>query len=172
MHKNKTPTSLRKIISTVNTNIHYLGKWSPKALKNATRKASIYTKDADNIMSHSCKIVNIDGNECLCDADSEAIFRNINTEVGIAEILISYETSLLKHTKITPIKQLMRALRLFVQHNVFRFGKKNHGVAIGAPLAIDWASQTFAVHEMTILQDPFGKHLRLSKIFSDDKICL
>ena len=99
---------------------------------------------------------------------------NIDTEGGLAALLISYEIKLVKHTKNLPIKQLIRASHLLMKHNMFRFGntyyRQKDGTAIGAPPATDWATQMFAFYEMTTLQDLFGKHLRLNKRFVANKI--
>ena len=70
--------------------------------------------------------------------------------------------------------QLIRALHLLMKHKVFRFGttwyRQKDGIAIGVPLATDWATQILAFHETTVLQDLFGKYLSLDKMFVDDKI--
>ena len=91
----------------------------------------------------------------LHTADATAMFPNIDTEEGLAVLLISYETKLVKHTKNLPTKQLIRSLHLLMKPNVFRFGityyQQKDGTAIGAPLATYWATQIFAFYEMKTL---------------------
>ena len=100
--------------------------------------------------------------------DAISMYPNIDTDERLAAFLISYETKIVKYTKNVTIKQLIRALHVLMKHNVFRFGttyyRQKDGAAIGVPPATDWAIQMFAFYEMTVLQDLFGKHLRLDKI--------
>ena len=98
---------------------------------------------------------------------------NITTEEAVGALTLAYETDLLQFGENFPIKQLIKALRMLMQHNVFRFGStccvQEDGTAIGQPPATDWAQQFVAFFEMTVLTMIFGKHLRLDKIFVDDK---
>ena len=63
-----------------------------------------------------------------------------------------------------------------MKHNAFSFGttyyRQKDGTAIGAPPETNWSTQTFSFYETIVLHDLFGKHLRLDKIFVDDKIGL
>ena len=141
VHKNKTPTPLRPVMSTVNTKLCYLSKWVTKVLKDETTKVSTYTKDTEYLIYFINQINIVEKNEYLCDADATAMFPSIDTEEGMAALLISYETKLVKHTKNLPIKQLIRASHLLMKHNMFRSGntyyRQKDGTAIGAPPATD-----------------------------------
>ena len=69
------------------------------------------------------------------------MYPNIDTKEGLAALLISYETKLIKYAKNIPIKKLIISLHLLMKHNVFRFGttyyRQKDGTAIGAPPATD-----------------------------------
>lgn len=155
---------------------YYLGKCVTKVLKDATTKVSTCTKDIENSILFINKIGKVDKKEFLCTAYATAIHQNTHTEEGLKPLLISYETNLVKYTKNIPITQLIRALHLLMKQKLFRFGtnyyRQKDATSIVAPPATDWATRIFTFYEMTILQDLFGKHMRLDKIFADDIIGL
>ena len=73
-------------------------------LKYATTKVLTCTKDTDHLTFFIDKLGAIDKNECSYTTDAITMFLNIDTEEGLADLLISYETKLVKHTKNLPIK--------------------------------------------------------------------
>ena len=128
-------------MSTVNTKLCWLGKCVTKILKDATTKVLTYTKDTEHLMPFINEIDIVEKNECLHTADATAMFPNIDTEEGLAALLISYETKLIKHAKNIPMKQLIRALQLLMKQYEFCVGRNYYrqkdGTAIGAPPATD-----------------------------------
>ena len=66
---------------------------------------------------------------------------NIRTKEGVSDMIIFLELNLLQNDKDYPIKPLVKALRLAMQHNFFRFGNTHHRqkgeIVIGEPPACD-----------------------------------
>ena len=70
------------------------------------------------------KLGGIKYNEYLVSPDAKSMCPNIDTEEGIAAMLLSFDLNIVNfNTDSMPIKQLMRALRLLMKCNVFKFAK-------------------------------------------------
>ena len=96
LHKNKTPAPLRPVISTVNTNMYYLGKRSTKILKRAAIQVSACIKDSEDLIKHLKSLGKIEKNEHLFNTDTVAMCPTIDTEEGLAALTISHQTNLIK----------------------------------------------------------------------------
>ena len=66
---------------------------------------------------------------------------NINTEEATPSLILAYETDLMDFGPKFPIKQLVRALRILMKHDAFKFGStyylQQDGTSIGQPPATD-----------------------------------
>ena len=142
-HKNKTPVPLRPVASRLGTPLHALGKWATQAMKPLSTQVSTNIRDSDDFIKKLKALGKIEDNEFFFTSDAVAMCPNINIEEGVASLLLSHETDLLKFGDNFPIKQLIRALRILMKHNVFKFGStyylQKDGTEIGQPLATDWA---------------------------------
>ena len=99
---------------------------------------------------------------------------NIDTEEGVAATILSFEHSIFKHDiGNTPIPQLLRALRLMMKHNVFKFGdtcyRQMNGAAIGSVPESDWETTMFNFYEVATIEPTFRQNLRLDTRFLDGK---
>ena len=100
---------------------------------------------------------------------------NIDTDEGITAILLSFELNTIEYdTSKTPVPQLIKALRLMITCNVFRFGdtycRERNGTAIGSVPASDCATIMLAFYEIEIIGPTFKQNFRLDAMFVDDKI--
>jgi hypothetical protein len=143
----KTPWSTRPIISVSGSLLEGIGKWVDHQLK-------IVCKDLPYIIKSSyefCKQIQqltIPVNAELFSLDAVSMYTNIDTKHAL-EVINTY---LLKNKpKGINIIALIDALRIVMNHNVFKFGDTHWvqqcGTAMGAPPAPNYATLYYCIHE-------------------------
>ena len=135
VHKHKTPTPLRPVVSTLGSPLYALGKWATEVMKPLSHQISTNIKDSDDLIAKLKALGPIESNECFFTSDAVVMHPKKNTEEAIASLILAHETDLSELGENFPIKQLIRALRMLMKHNVFKFSStcysQQDGTAIG-----------------------------------------
>ena len=90
VHKNKIPVPLRTVVATLNTPINVIGKLVSLWLKLISKQVSTFIRDSDHLIRKLHQLGEIKSNDFLFTAYAVAMCPNIDTEEGIAAILISF----------------------------------------------------------------------------------
>ena len=79
---------MRPVVATINTPMHAIGKIEALWLKPITKQVSTHTRDSDYLIKKLHQLGRVEDDEHLFTADDVAMHPNINTDEGIAEILL------------------------------------------------------------------------------------
>ena len=82
---------------------------------------STHTNDSNDFIRKLKDLGNIEDNEYLFASNAVAMCLNIDTEEVIAALTLACETDLMQFGENFLMKQLIRALRIQMKHNIFRF---------------------------------------------------
>jgi hypothetical protein len=159
----KIPWATRPIVSCSGSLLQGLGRWVDRELQSVCRTLPHALSGSLQLVNFFA-ILNGMGDERIAQSsrlftcDAVSMYTNIDT----AHALCAIEDWFLKSTfgqcasQSTNVPALLKALRIIMEHNVFRFGDtywiQHSGTAMGTPPAPAYATLYFAIYEERLVQ--------------------
>lgn len=163
----KSPLKTRPIVSTSGTLLYALGIYIDDKLQKAAQLQRSYFKDTFALRRELANL-HLPPNALLFTADATSMYTNIPT-VRALRLIGEYLTR--KQFAGIPVTCVMKALKIVMKNNVFKFGDtywlQKTGTAMGTPPAPPWAILYYAVFEDVFLPE-FSDSLLLYRRFIDD----
>lgn len=168
IHKN--PWTTRPIVSCSGSLLHGLGRWIDSVLQRICRHLPFALRSSMDLISSLQNLGKIPTTARFFTCDATSMYTNIDTDHALTVIHTFLKQSNLPASESFNVDALMAALRIVMQHNVFRFGDtfwlQTSGTAMGTPPAPMYATLYFALHEAKIV--PLYPELILYRRFIDD----
>jgi hypothetical protein len=167
----KTPWVTRPIVSCSGSLLHGLGRWADRELQRICRHLPYALRSSKNLVDDLRLVNNLPPDAKLFTCDAVSMYTNIDTEHALAVIETFLVSSPIPEMEQVNVKALVKALKIIMNHNVFRFGDtywaQLTGTAMGTPPACMWATLYFAIHEGNVIPQ-FADVLEFYRRFIDD----
>ena len=172
MKVHKTPLKSRPIVSCSGSLLYALGVWVDHKLQIVAQKQRSYFKNSYALKQMLLELGPLPPHAKLFTADAVSMYTNIPTSKALARISLYLSRN---YFRDVPVRELMAALRLVMENNLFKFGDTHwlqlSGTAMGTPPAPPYATLYFAILEDTLIpsySQRNGNCLVLYKRFIDD----
>ena len=167
----KSPTTLRPVVSSVNSLLAIFSNWLDFKLKELLPHIKSYIKDSTAVIKE-LKELTIPSNALLFSADATSMYTNIDTRLAVESIknLIMDNSDKLQHNFPTSI--ITEILTIVMNNNVFSFADTHwlqlSGTAMGTPVACSYAMLSFGYHENSKILPEFRHNLLFYKRYIDN----
>jgi hypothetical protein len=170
----KSPWKTRPIVSVSGSLLQGLGQWVDVQLQLICARLPFPITSSTALVERLRKITVVPTVRFFtCDAVS--MYTNIDTPHAMRVIEHFLLNSPIPAAVNVDVPTLMKALRLVMSHNVFRFGDtywvQRTGTAMGTPPAPMYATLYFAIHELVVVSE-FRRELPFYGRYIDDVLGL
>jgi hypothetical protein len=166
VHKN--PISLRPVVSCINSFSSVFSTWLDFKMKDLLPHIRSYTKNSFSILEE-LKNLTLPPGALLFTADATAMYTNITTSVGVANVKQLIELHLADNY---PKDLILNILTLIMDNNIFAFGDtfwlQKSGTAMGTPVACAYATTSYGNHENLHILPKFADNLYYYRRYIDD----
>ena len=173
LHKGKlNPPPYRPVVAIVGSQLHGIGRWVDSYLKELLPFCKTHIKNSDDVLGILRGFGLVFEDVFIATCDAEAMHPNINTEEGLAFVMVALDAFMFKTKPGWPRKQLLLAIRLLLKCNVFQFDdtyfRQIEGGAMGNPFTCMWAVVHFALIENLLIESRFKANIVVLVRFIDD----
>ena len=173
LHKGKlNPPPYRPVVAIVGSQLHGIGRWVDSYLKELLPFCKTCIKNSDDVLGILRGFGLVFEDVFITTSDAEAMYPNINTEEGLAFVMVALDAFIFKTKPGWPRKQLLLAIRLLLKCNVFQFDdtyfRQIEGGAMGNPFTCMWAVVHFALVEKLLMESRFKANIVVLVRFIDD----
>lgn len=167
----KTPWVTRPIVSCSGSLLHGLGRWADGELQRICRHLPYALRSSTDLVHDLQLLENLSPDVKFFTCDAVSMYTNIDTKHALEEIKVFLASSDIPAREDVNTDALVEALKIIMEHNVFRFGDtfwvQLAGTAMGTPPACMWATLYFYIHEARIIPQ-FADVLVFYRRYIDD----